>query len=271
MRRGVLAAVCAVVFIFVLAPIPVIVWMSFFKASYLAFPPKFGYSLTWYENLRQQPQLVGALLYSLELAALAAVVSTALGLFGAVALHRSRLRGRNALVNAFVMPLTIPTIVSGLAIYLYLYSFQQVSGLLFVPTLSALVAAHVLITLPWTFRFIHAGLAGLSRDAELASLDLGQPPWKTLLHITLPMLRPSIVGAAILAFIFSFGDLEMSLFLVGPGHPTLPVAMVQYAQFKVDPTIAAMAVVQVVIIGGLLVVGDRLFHFGRVFSGGTKQ
>jgi putative spermidine/putrescine transport system permease protein len=270
-RHWLVGTIAVVVFAFVLLPIPVVVWMSFFKASYLAFPPKSGYSTHWYANLGQQTQLVNALVYSLELAAVAAVISAAVGLCGALALQRARLRGKATIVNAFVLPLMVPTIVSGLALYLYLFNIQLVSGLSLVPTLATLVAAHVLVTLPWTFRFIYTGLAGIDKDVERASLDLGHSPRSTLFRITLPLLRSSIVGAVILAFIFSFGDLEMSLFLVGPGQPTLPVAIVQYSSFKVDPTIAAMAVVQIGIIGGLLVLGDRVFHFGRAFASGTKR
>ena len=259
------------VLVFILAPIPVIVWMSFFKAEYLSFPPTQGYSTRWYAGLVHQTQLSGAFVYSFELALLAALISTVIGFLAALALHRSTLPGHGAISNAFAMPLTIPTIVSGLALYLYLYSLQQQTQRLLVPTFWALLAAHVLITLPWAFRFIYAGLAGLGRDVERASLDLGRNELATLWHITLPLMRPSLIGGYVLAFIFSFGDLEMSLFLVAPGKVTLPVAMVQYAQFKVDPTLAAMSVVQIAIIATLLLAADRFIHFGRVFAGGTKQ
>lgn len=270
-RRPILGTITVLVYLFVLAPIPVIIWMSLFKASYMAFPPQQGYSFQWYFNLGQQVQLVNAFVISLELAAVSAVLSTVIGFLGALALHRARVPMKGLLVNAFVMPLAVPSIISGLALYLYLYNLQSFSHLRMVPTLAALVAAHVVVTLPWTFRFTYAGLAGQGTQVERASLDLGRTPIGTLWHVTLPLARQSLVGAAILAFVFSFGDLEMSLFLVGPGQLTLPVAMVQYAQFKVDPTIAAMSVVQVAIIGIILLVSDRFVHFGRVFAGGTKQ
>ena len=88
--------------------------------------------------------------------------------------------------------------------------------------------------------------------------------------MTLPLLRPSLVGAFIFAFIFSFAELEISLFLISPGQITLPVAMVQYAEFRVDPTLAAVSTVQILLVGTLLVVSNRFIRFGQVLSGGVK-
>lgn len=271
MKRSAWAvAVGVVVYAFMLLPVVIVIWMSFFRQSYLNFPPD-GYSLRWYEGLADQSALFDGLLYSLEIAAITTVVSLTLGVVAALGLSRARLRGKPLLENGFLLPLVIPAIVTGVAIYIYLY---QLSGLIqvgLVPSTWSLVLAHTMITLPWTFRLTYAGMASIGRDVERASMDLGQRPFPTLWRITLPLLRPSLIGAAIFAFIFSFGDLEISLFLVSPGKLTLPVAMVQYAEFKVDPTIAAMSTIQIVLIGILLAVANKVIKFGEAFSGGIKQ
>lgn len=271
MRRPLwIPLVGAVVFAFMLLPVGLVVWMSFFKQSFLSFPPR-GYSLDWYAKLTDQRQLFDGLIYSLWLAALAAALAVTLGTLAAVALSRSGLRARSAFENGFLLPLVVPAIVSGVALYIYLYQLSGQVQVALVPTTWSLLLAHTVITLPWTFRLVLAGLTGIGRDVERASLDLGRTPGQTLRKVTLPLLRPSLIGATIFAFIFSFGDLEISLFLVQPGRATLPVEMVQYAQFNVDPTIAAVSTVQIVLIGVLLFVANRFVKFGQAFTGGAKQ
>ncbi len=269
-RSGWAIAVGVLAYAFMLLPVGIVIWMSFFSQSYLNFPPE-GYSLRWYRGLTDQSALFDGLLYSLEIAVLTTVISVALGVSAALGLSRARIRGKPLLEGGFLLPLVIPAIVTGVAIYIYLYQLSGVVQLALVPSTWSLVAAHTMITLPWTFRLAYAGMAGIGRDVERASLDLGRRPFATLWHITLPLLRPSLIGAAIFAFIFSFGDLEISLFLVSPGKTTLPVAMVQYAEFKVDPTIAAMSTIQIVLIGILLAIANKVIRFGEAFSGGIKQ
>ena len=271
MRRPVWTVIVgAVVYTFMLLPVAIVIWMSFFRQAFLNFPPA-GYSLRWYAGLTDQPDLFDGLLYSLEIAAITTIIAVALGVIAALGLSRARLRGRTLLENGFILPLVIPAIVTGMAIYIYLYQLSGAIQVGLVPSTWSLVAAHTMITLPWTFRLAYAGMASVGRDVERASMDLGRRPMATLWRITLPLLRPSLIGAAIFAFIFSFGDLEISLFLVSPGKTTLPVAMVQYAEFKVDPTIAAMSTIQILLIGILLVIANRVVRFGEAFSGGIKQ
>lgn len=259
-----------IVYAFMLVPVAVVVWMSFFKQAYLTFPPD-GYSLRWYTGLKDQPALFDGLFYSLEIAVITTIISVTLGVIAALGLSRARLRGKSLLENGFLLPLVIPAIVTGMAIYIYLYQLSGAIQVALVPSTWSLVVAHTMITLPWTFRLTYAGTASIGKDVERASMDLGRHPFATLWKITLPLLRPSLIGAAIFAFIFSFGDLEISLFLVSPGKTTLPVAMVQYAEFKVDPTIAAMSTIQIVLIGALLAVANKFIKFGEAFSGGIKQ
>lgn len=270
-KRPVLGSITALVFVISLLPVPVLVWMSLFNQSYLVVPPKDGYTLNWFINLPQQNELFGGLVYSLILAGCTAVIATVLGMIAALSVRRGAIKRSSLVENLMTLPLTVPNIVLSMALYIFLFRVGQILGFNLTGNFYTLLAAHVLITLPWTFRLSSAGVIGLNQDLERASQDLGRGPMATFFRISLPLLKPALFSAAILAFIFSFGNLEISLFLVAPGETTLPVAMMQYVQTKLDPTVAAMAVVQLALIVVLLALANKLFGFGRTFTGGLKQ
>ncbi|KAF1021079.1 MAG: Molybdenum transport system permease protein ModB [Paracidovorax wautersii] len=118
--------------------------------------------------------------------------------------------------------------------------------------------------LPWVVRLCGASLQGLDPAVEEAAKNLGARPWTVFWRITLPAIRPGLVAAALLGGVISFGNLEMSLFLVGPGQTTLPIAILQYLQWKIDPTVAAVSVLQIVLIALALLVIDRFVRLSRV-------
>lgn len=259
-----------VVYLFMFLPVLLVAWLSVSRSSFLSIPPTDGYSLRWYRGLLAQTELLNGLVYSLTLAVAVTVISVAIGLMSAIALGRGAVRLGSWLEHVFVLPLVVPAIVSGVALYVYLYDLSVLIDRRLVPTTPALLLAHVVVTLPWTFRLLYGGVLSMGRNVERASLDLGRGPLATTVFVTLPMLRPVIVGAAVLAFVFSFGNLEISLFLVGPGRSTLPVAMMQYAEFKVDPTVAAMSCVQIALVALLLAVGNRFIRVGDAFGTSTR-
>ena len=259
-----------IVYLVLLLPVVMVLWLSFSKAPVLFFPPH-GYSVSWYESLRDQPQLLSGLYFSLWLAGAASAISIVIGGAAALGLSRSRVRRRGPTEALFLGPLLLPVIVIGIAIYVSLYVVGTNLGLTLVPTYWAMLAAHVLLTLPFTFRMAYVGLSGLDPNLERASLNLGRSRFSTLRLVTLPMMRSALVGAAIFAFIFSFADLEISLFLVGPGETTLPVAMLDYAATQIDPTIAAMSAVQIAIIAVLLLIANHFVDFGKALGIGRAK
>jgi putative spermidine/putrescine transport system permease protein len=177
---------------------------------------------------------------------------------------RGRFPGRETL-NAFLLsPLIVPGIVAGTAIYIAFVQIELWSGLRVIATLPGFVLAHVALTIPWTVRLVSASLMGVDRSIEEAAANLGARPLTTFRRVTLPMIRPGLVAAGIFSFIVSFTDLEMSLFLVGPGRSTLQIAMLQYLEWKFDPTVAAVSVVQIALIGMGLVVTDRFVKLSKV-------
>lgn len=270
-ERPILGAITLLVFIISLLPVPVLIWMSLFNQSYLVLPPREGYTLDWYFQLPMQAELFNGLTYSLSVAAWTALISTILGVLAAFGVRLGAIKRSGLVENLMTLPLTVPNIVLSMALYIFLFRLGDIAGISLIGNFYSLLAGHVLITLPWTFRLASAGVLGLSEDLERASLDLGRSRIQTFFRVSLPLLKPAVFSSAILAFIFSFGNIEISLFLVAPGETTLPVAMMQYVETRLDPTVAAMAVVQLTLIVVLLALANKLFGFGRTFTGGLKQ
>ena len=147
------------------------------------------------------------------------------------------------------MPLIVPGVVLGTAMYVFHVELENGLDVDVLGTFYALVAGHIVIVIPWVVRLVTASLAGVDRTVEEAAQNLGANPWTTFWRITLPAIRPGVVAGALFGFVISFGNLELSLFLVGPGRTTLPIVILQYLEWKIDPTIAAVSVVQIVLIG----------------------
>ena len=131
-------------------------------------------------------------------------------------------------------------------------------------TFGGLVAAHICLTIPWTVRLVSASMQGLDPAIEEAARNLGANSVQAFVRITLPMLRPAIVAACLFSFIVSFENLELSLSLVGPGHTTLPIAIMQYLEFNLDPTIAAVSSVQIILLGIIMLITDRFVKLSQV-------
>jgi len=250
-------------YVFLLLPIFLVVWLSFFRDTIPALPPS-GYSLRWYAGLLGEDQFVDGFVTSLEVALIATAAGLAVSVPAALALTRGAFRGRAALMQLLMSPIVVPDIVIGAGLYIFFVETEIQTGLPIVGSVIGLAAAHVLLTIPWCLRIVAANLHGLDRSVEDAALSLGASPLVTVFKVTLPLIWPGIVAAALLAFVISFGNLEISLFLVAPGETTLPIAVLQYLEWKIDPTIAAVSVVQIAIIGGGLLITNRFVPLTRM-------
>ena len=131
-------------------------------------------------------------------------------------------------------------------------------------SITGLVLAHVMITTPWVVRLCLASLATHDRAAEEAAASLGAHPLLVIWRVTMPAMRPGIVAGGLFAFVVSFENLELALFLSSPGVTTLPVAVLQYLQYHIDPLVAAVAVAQIGIVGAALLLLDRFVRLGQV-------
>ena len=241
-------------------PLALTLYLSFFNEKLVTFPPR-GYTLAWYS--RTFTEFGGPFAFSAELAALAVAGSLLIGVPAGIALSRYRNRTTATIGTILLAPIAFPGIALSLAIFVYLVLIEQVTTLAFVG-FGGLLAAHLLITTPWVVRLCVASLANHDRTAEEAATSLGASPAMVIWRVTLPAMRAGIVAAALFAFIISFDNLEMALFLSAPGMTTLPVSILEYLEYHIDPLVAAIAVVQIVGIGGLLLVLDRFVRLTAV-------
>jgi len=253
------------IFLVVLLPMVAVIWLSFFDQEVVSFPPD-GYTLKWYVNAWDKRNFTRGFINSLELALIAAGIGVTLGTAAAYALVRGRFPGRQAMATLLLGPLAVPGVVLGTGLYVFFVEIDNAIDFQIVATLPGLIGAHVLLTIPWTVRLVSASLLGVSRAAEEAAANLGARPFTVFRRVTLPMMRSGVVAGALFSFIQSFENLELSLLLTGPGRSTLPVEMLNYLNFRVDPTLAAVATVQIVLIGVLMLVTDRFVSLSKVVS-----
>jgi len=248
---------------YILLPMLFVIWLAFFAQEIPSFPPE-GYSLKWFRAIADNDRFVTGFLLSLEVAVIATAIGLLIGVPAAVGLVRGRFGGREAVNNLLLLPLIVPGIVLGLALYVFQVEVEIATDWPILGSLGGLVAGHVLIAIPWTVRLVTASLLGMDRAVEEAAQSLGANRLTTFRRVTLPAILPGIVAASLFGFIASFGNLEMSLFLVGPGRTTLPIAILQYLEWKIDPTIAAVSVLQILFIAAAMLVTDRFVKIGRV-------
>lgn len=263
--RWLLLTVATLTMLYILAALIAVTWLSFYEQEIPSFPPE-GYSLRWYSSIIGNERFKTGLLLSLELGVSATLIGLAVGVPAALCLSRFRFPGRESLNNLLLLPLMVPGVVLGFALYVFHVEMEiategqfQILG-----STLGLLSGHVLVVIPWVVRLVLASLSGFDRTLEEAAQNLGADRWKTFRLITLPGILPGVVAGAMFGFVASFGNLEMSLFLVGPGRTTLPIAILQYLEWKIDPSIAAVSVVQIVLIGTAMLVTDRFVKISRV-------
>lgn len=261
--RWLLLSAAALTLFYIVIPLIAVTWLSFYRQEIPSFPPE-GYSLQWYGTILRNDRFVSGLLLSLQLGVISTAIGLAVGVPAALCLSRFRFRGRESLNNLLLLPLVVPGVVLGTALYIFHVETEINTGIPIIGSTLGLVTGHVLVVIPWIVRLVVASLAGFDRTLEEAAQNLGADRWTTFRRITLPGILPGVVAGAMFGFVASFGNLEMSLFLVGPGKTTLPIAILQYLEWKIDPSIAAVSVVQIVLIGGAMLVTDRFVKISRV-------
>jgi putative spermidine/putrescine transport system permease protein len=261
--RFAFTAAVLVAYAVIFAPIVMVIVISVFNQEIVSFPPE-SLTLRWYTNAWSQRDFARGFVTSMQIALAATLIGVPLGTAAALALVRGRLPGKGLVSTFLLAPLAVPAIVAGSALYMFYLRAEEWLDMDIKATLGGLVAANVLITIPWTVRLVTASLAGLDRSAEEAAANLGAGPFTVFRRITLPMLRPGIVAAALFSFVASFENLELNLLLVGPGRTTLPVAMLSYLEFRMDPTLAAVATAQIVMVTVLMLATDRFVKLSRI-------
>lgn len=245
----------------VFAPLILTIYVSTFSDSLIRYPPS-GHTFAWYPE--SVAYFSSPILTSFYLAAISATISLVLGALAGIALSRYSFVGKEFLSNFLVLPLAIPGIAIGLGVYICAILLEMKTGFRSAGTLILLILAHVLITLPWVVRISMASLTNADRSVEEAAASLGASPMMVIWRVTLPCMRSGLIASAMFAFIISFENLEMSLFLIAPGMTTLPISIFQYLEYNLDPLVAAISVVQIVVIGSILLAMARFANLGKI-------
>ena len=194
--RMALGTAAGVSLAYILLPMFFVIWLAFFAQEIPSFPPE-GYSLKWFRAVPGNDRFVKGFLLSLQVAVVSTSIGLAIGVPAAVCLVRGRFAGREAVNNLLLLPLIVPGIVLGIALYVFHVETEIVTGWPILGSLGGLVAGHVLIAIPWTVRLITASLVGMDRAVEEAAQSLGADRLTTFRRITLPAILPGIVAAAL--------------------------------------------------------------------------
>jgi putative spermidine/putrescine transport system permease protein len=260
-RNGPLAlAFNALVVAFMLAPLVVVCVVAFTPENTLTLPTT-QLSLRWFRAVFAHPDFVQSFKNSLALALLAATLATAIAVPAGLAIGRHEFRGREFLNGLFLSPLIIPHLVLGVAL-LRTFSLIGATG-----SFGWLVLAHVVIVTPYVLRLVLAAVAGSDRSAEQAAQSLGAGPLTVFRRVTLPMILPGVTGGWLLAFINSFDEVTMSIFVTAPSTVTLPVRMYMYATESIDPLMAAVSALMVALTAVAMLVLDRIYGLDRILVG----
>ncbi len=240
-----------VVLLFLVLPVLIVVPLSLSSGTYLSFPPP-GWSWRWYVSFFSSRSWIESAVVSLEVAAPVTALAVLLGTPAAMGLARGSFRGRGTVDLLVLAPVVVPGIIVAIGTY-YVYSQY---GLVGHPV--ALVLGHTCLAVPFVVINVRAALAGVDRQLERAALSLGATPWATFRSVTLPLILPGVLAGAVFAFITSFDELLIALFLSGTGAVTLPRRMFDEIRYDIDPTIASVSSLLIVVTTGLMLTAELL-------------
>jgi putative spermidine/putrescine transport system permease protein len=253
--RSALYGGAALIATFLLAPLLVVVPVSFSDSTLMQFPPP-GWSLRWYRAYFDNPAWIDATWMSLKTGLAVAVLSTALGIAAALGLSRARFPGRAALQTFILSPLIVPVIILSVGLY-YLYSFARLND-----TFLGLVIGHLVLTFPYATVVISASLEDFDQILEQAARGLGAAPFTAFRRITLPLIGPGVAVAFLFGFLTSFDEVVVAIFITGPETITLPRKMWEGIRFELNPTIAAVSTLLIGISWILMLIAGLLRRIG---------
>jgi putative spermidine/putrescine transport system permease protein len=263
-RNGPAALVFHALFIaFILAPIVIVCAVAFTPEGYLSLPTN-GFSLRWFRAIADYPEFVRAFRDSLWLAALSSTIAVLFAVPAALAVARYRFAGREAVLAFFMSPLMIPHVVLGIA-FLRFFTTIGIGG-----TFVGLVLSHIVIVMPFALRLVLAASTGMDRAIEHAAISLGASPFTLFRRVTLPLILPGVVSGWVLAFITSFDEVTMTVFIASPSTTTLPVRMFLYIQDNIDPLVTSVSAALIFLTAVVMIILDRLYGLDRLFIGAGK-
>ena len=238
--HGLLWAWTVAALVFLVAPILVIVPLSFNAGAFLSFPMP-GLSLRWYAELWQTGAWWSSLANSLIVGTGATLIAVVLGTAAAVGLAMARFPGKDVLMAVLISPLVVPLVIVAAGTYFFFIPLGLTGSLL------GLTLVHAALGAPFVLITVGATLVGFDRNLVRAGASLGAAPLEVFLRVTMPLIAPGMVSGALFAFITSFDELVVAMFLTGPGQRTLPRQMFDGIRENMSPTILAVATILIVI------------------------
>lgn len=253
---GVGLALFAVAYLlFLYVPVLLLPLFSFNDSIFVSFPLK-GFTTKWYEQAFADQDMLNALIASLQVGAVVAIISTILGLFGAKAVTRYRMPGQAAVTGMIMLPLFIPEIILGISLLIL------INGIEIELSLITVAIGHVMLCTPFAMAVLTSRLDGFDKSLEEASMDLGESPWMTFWRVTFPLVAPGIVSSLLLTFIVSFDEFLLSFFLAGQ-QPTLPVFIWSQLRFPNKlPGVLALGALILVVSCILVVIAEWVRQLG---------
>lgn len=246
-RRLMLKAFCALVAVVLVAPVLVVIPMAFTSSRTFQFPPP-GFSTQWFNELFADPAWTDAFMLSLKVALVVVMLATTFGTLAAFAIVRGKGRWRGPATAFLMSPMIVPGVITAIGIY-YVFLKWHLAG-----SFGGFVLAHTALAIPMVLIPVRASLQGFDRRLERAAASLGAGPIATFFHVTLPLLAPGIMTGALFAFLVSWDEAIVSLFLASPFARTLPVQLYQSVTSALTPTIAAASTVIITVSTALLVI-----------------
>jgi len=225
---------CAMILTFLILPVFVILPISFSSSKFLQFPPK-GFSLQWYAEYFGSRTWISATILSFKVAILTMISATIIGTMASLALVRGKFRGKKIIYGIILSPLIIPVIIVAVSLY-YFFAELHLIG-----SMWGLVIAHTALALPFVVVNVTATLQGFDITFERAALSLGANRLVTFLKVTFPLIRPGVISGALFAFVTSFDEVVIAIFISGSRAVTLPKQMWDGIRISINPTISAVA------------------------------
>ena len=259
-RNPLLSAYAVVIYLFLFAPIAVLILFSFNNSKRSTVWQ--GFTLDWYPKLLSNGEVLDALGVTLQVGAVAVVVSTVLGTLLGLGLARLRFRGRGGAETLLLLPMVTPEIVMGLSLLLFFFQLFDMRG-----SFIQLSVAHITFCLSYVAITVRARAANMNPALEEAARDLGASAFGAFWHVTLPLIAPAVLAGAMLAFSLSFDDYVVTTFNAGVGNSTLPLFIYGKVKFGVTPEINAISTLIVAVTAVAILIAWRL----GAFRGETRQ
>jgi len=255
--RYLFATMVGLLLFFIVAPVLSVIPASFNHSSFVRLPP-LKYSTRWYEAVFDDPMWLASIVTSLQVAVLTTIVCLVLGTLAALAIDRMQNPWRGIFMGLFMLPLIVPFIVTAAALY-YVYSQMGLSG-----TVTGLVLGHCVIAMPFVVSLVGVSLRGIDRQLYNAAAGLGAGPFCVFRTVTLVGIRPGLFGGGVFAFITSFDEVIISIFLTGVQTKTMPVKLMEILRTEFTPipaVVAAILLLVTLVMIPIALIADRRSGF----------